>query len=114
MALDWDTLLAHALSLPGTERSTYYGEETAKANGDPILSPGREAGSFALHIDTDAKAMLLEIDPETFWQTAHYAGWPCILVRYDSRDPERILAMIEHSYQWCLTRKAPRPRKTTR
>lgn len=113
MTLDWDSVFAHALSLPGTERASYYGSDTVKANGHPILSPGREAGSFVLHIDAETKEVLLETDPGTYWQTQHYEGWPGVLVRYDANDPERVLAMIERSHRWCLTRKPPRPRKTT-
>ena len=34
--------------------------------------------------------MLKETDPDTFWQTPHYEGWPGVLVRYGSADPERV------------------------
>ena len=44
--------------------------------------------------------MLKETDPETFWQTPHYEGWPAVLVRYDSADPDRVRAMIERSRDW--------------
>jgi hypothetical protein len=41
--------------------------------------------------------MLKETDPETFWQTPLYEGWPAVLIRYSSADPERVRAMIERS-----------------
>ncbi len=110
MTLDWDAVIAHALSLPGTEPATHYGKPTVKANGHPLVSPGHEPGSFALHIDQDTKAMLMETDPATFWQTPHYQGWPCVLVRYDTADPARVLAMIERARDRALTRKPPRRR----
>ena len=64
-----------------------------------------------LAIDQDTKEMLIETDPETFWQTPHYHGWPGLLVRYDSPDPERMMAMIECSRDWTAARPRPKPRK---
>ena len=50
-----------------------------------------------LQIDHDTKEMLIETDPDSFWQTPHYHGWPGLLVRYDSADPDRVRAMIERA-----------------
>ncbi|WP_246152585.1 MmcQ/YjbR family DNA-binding protein [Sphingomonas montanisoli] len=111
IGLDWDTVVAHALSLPGAELSTYYGGPAVKANGNAFLTPGREADSFHLMLDLDTVDMLMETDPDTFWQTPHYVGWPGLLVRYVSADPERVLAMIERAHERALAKKPPRPRK---
>jgi hypothetical protein len=111
MKLDWDSVVAHALSLQGTETGTHYGQPTVKANGHALISPGREPGSFVLHIPAGTKLFLLETDPKTYWQTPpHYEGWPSVLVRYDSPEPDRVLAMIEAARDWALSRKPPRKR----
>ena len=110
MSLNWDAVVAIAAALPGTEITTYYGDPAVKANGRPIVTPGREPGSFALHIDLDTKAMLIETDPATFWETPHYHGWPSVLVRYATDDPERVAALIARSHAWALARKPPRKR----
>jgi len=60
-----------------------------------------------LHINADIKLMLPETDPTTYWQTRHYEGWPSLLVRYDSSDPERIFEMIEAARNWAISRKPP-------
>lgn len=111
MSLDWDQVTAYALALPDSEMSTSYGQPAVKANGRAFVSPGREEGSFCLHIDTDTVDMLMETDPDTYWQTPHYEGWPAVLVRYDSADPDRIRAMIGRARDWCASRPKPRPRK---
>ncbi len=111
MSLDWDRVTGFAASLPGAERDLYYGGPAVKANGNAFLSPGREEGSFCLMIDRDTVDMLEETDPETYWQTPHYEGWPSVLVRYDSADPERVFAMIERAYQQALAKKRPKPKK---
>jgi hypothetical protein len=54
-----------------------------------LISPGREPGSFVLRTDAATKLLQLETDPDTYWHTSHYEGWPSLLVRYDTSDPER-------------------------
>jgi hypothetical protein len=110
--MTWEEITSFVLALDGTALSTSYGQPAVKANGRAIVSPSREAGSFCLHIDEDTKAILMETDPETFWQTRHYDGWPAVLVRYDSHDPKRVRAMIERARDWAISRKPPRARKT--
>ena len=113
MILSWDSVVAHALTLADSERGTSYGAPAVKVatNGRVFLSPGREDGSFCLHIDRDTVEMLKETDPDTYWQTAHYVGWPAVLVRYASADPDRVLAMIGQARDWAAARPRVKPRK---
>jgi hypothetical protein len=107
----WEDVFAFAGKLPGAERTTYYGGPATKAHGYPIVTPAHEADSFCLHIDRDNVAMLKETDPVTFWQTPHYEGWPGVLVRYGTDDPERVFAMIRRAHEAALAKKPKRPRK---
>ena len=109
----WDDLVAFALALPDTVVAPHYGKPAVKvaSNGRAFVSESREPGSFVLQIDIDTKAMLIETDPNSFWQTAHYEGWPGLLVRYDSSDPERVHAMIERAHAQAAARPAVKPRK---
>jgi hypothetical protein len=110
---DWDALVAFALGLPGTHVAPFYGKPAIKlvANGRAFLSISSEQDSFVLQIDLDTKAMLIETDPDTFWETPHYHGWPSLLVRYASPDPDRVKAMIERAHDQAAARPAARPRK---
>jgi len=109
----WDEVAAYALTLPGTVAATYYGDPAIKvaANGRPFVNPGREPDSFVLHIDRDTKAMLIETDPDNFWQTPHYDGWAGLLVRFASDDPERVTAMIDRARDQAAAKKPAAPRK---
>lgn len=113
---DWDDAVAYALALPDTVLSTSYGSPAVKvaSNGRAFLYVGREGeSSFGIAIDLDTVEMLKETDPETFWQTPHYEGWPAVLVRYGSHDPERVRTMIERSRDWTAAKKPVKPRKKT-
>jgi len=110
----FDKALAFALSLPGTERSTAHGKPCAKlaANRRGFLFTGHESDtSFAVSIDLDTVEILKETEPETYWQSPHYVGWPAILIRYDSPDPERVRRVIEQARDRAAAKKPVRPRK---
>ena len=116
MIADWDGAVAYALSLPDTELSTSYGKPAVKvaSNGRAFLYTGHEdKTSFGIAIDLDTVEMLKETDPETFWQTPHYEGWPAVLIRYCSADQERVRAMIERSRNWTAAKPKAKSRKKT-
>lgn len=110
----WEDVAAFALTLPGTEPSTSYGQPAIKTRGKLICSTGHEPGSFHVAAPHEKKAVLIESDPATFWQTAHYANWPGLLVRYGSADAERIRIVVARAW-WDRATKAqqaaygPRP-----
>jgi hypothetical protein len=105
---DWDEAAAFALSLPETELSTSWRMPAVKVSGKAFLFTGREPGSFCILSPIEEKELLMETDPETFWETAHYRGWPAVLVRHGSSDRERIETVITRAW-WD---KAPKTLRT--
>lgn len=103
----WDEVVAFALALPGVEMSTSYGRPAVKVNGKAFVYPGREQGSFAISSPLPEKELLMETDPDTFWETAHYRGWPAVLVRYGGADRERIETVITRAW-WDRLKKPQR------
>ena len=113
--MTFDEAVAFALTLPGTELGTSYGKPAVKlaSNGRAFLFPSHEADtSFGIAMDLEAIEMLKATDPDTFWQSPHYEGWEGILIRYDSKDPERVREIIERSRQWVAAK--PRARSGRR
>jgi len=112
--MTWEEAVAFALTLPGTALGTSYGKPVVKvaANDRALLFPGHEADtSFGVAMDLDTIELLMETDPDTFWQTSHYAGWEAVLIRYDSKDGERVREVIERSRDWVAAKPPARPRK---
>ena len=110
----WEKAVAFARSLPDTELSTSYGKPAVKdaSNCRTFLYTGHEdETSCGIAIDLDTVEMLKETDPETFWQTPHYEGWPAVLIRFGSADPERVGEVIRRSRDWTAAKPPPRPRK---
>ena len=112
--MTWDEAVAFALSLPGTELGTSYGKPAVKvsSNGRAFLYPSHEAAtSFGIALDLDSIEMLKATEPETYWQTPHYEGWPAVLVRYDDEDQDRLRETIQRSRDWSAALPSARPRK---
>ena len=112
--MTFDEAVVYALTLPDTERSTYYGGPAVKvaSNGRAFLSAGHEPHeAFCLAIDRDTIDLLVETDPETFFQTPHYVGWAAVLVRYDSPDPERVRQTIARARDQAAAKKPARARR---
>jgi hypothetical protein len=108
----WEKAVAFALTLPDTELSTSYGKPAVKVNGRAFLYTGHEQdSSFGVAIDLDSVEMLKETDPSTSWQSPHYEGWPAVLIRFDSQDPDRVRSIVERSRDWTAAKPPPRPRK---
>ena len=104
---DWDAVAGFALALPDTELSTSYGQPAIMVGGKTFVNTGHEPGSFHVRSAHDEKAVLLETDPDTFWQTPHYERWPGLLVRYGSVDPERVTRVIHRAW-WDALKPARR------
>lgn len=108
--MNWDDVTALALALPGAERSTSYGREAIKVRAKMIVVTGRSDDHFVLTATLDEVERLMETEPECFFQTPHYIGWPGVLVRYAAADPERVAALVERAW----ARRASKAQLATR
>ncbi|CAM3234453.1 DNA-binding protein (MmcQ/YjbR family) [Sphingomonas antarctica] len=103
--------LNFAASLPGGERSKHYGQPAAKVHGHAEVSTGHEPdSSFVLLIDRGDVEMLMATEPDTYWQTPHYAGYSAVLVRYEAADDDRVRTMIGRAADQARAKKPPRRR----
>jgi len=112
--MTFEEAIAFALTLPDTELGTSYGLPAVKivSNGRAFLFRSHEPEtSFGVAIDLDTIEILKETGPQTFWQTPHYVGWEGVLVRYDSKDPERVRDVISRSRDFVAAKPKVRPRK---
>lgn len=103
---DWDELVRFACSLPGVVMESFYRTPVPKHRGKALVSPGHEPGSFCLMVTMAEKQMLIETDPETFWETDHYRGYPAVLARY-GRARDRIETYVTRRW-WDVASKADR------
>jgi len=104
---DWAAVVAAAAHLPGVEQGTSYGQPALKVRSKTIAGTTGPDGSFVLHVTPEDKELLLTTDPDTFWQTDYYRGWPAILVRYGTPAADRIAVLLARAW-WDRTTVAGR------
>lgn len=103
----WAEVSTFALSLPDTEMSSSYGKPAVKLRDKAFLFPSREPDSFGVMSPLDEKELLMETEPDTFWETPHYGGYPAVLIRYGSPSRERIEMVIRRAW-WDRASKSQR------
>lgn len=93
--MNFDDVRAIALNYPGVTGSTSYGTPSIKVGGKFLLRE-REPGILALlRPSVDERDTLIEAKPDLFFITDHYRGYPYVLVRLDSLEPERFRGLFE-------------------
>lgn len=106
--------LAEARDLPGITRSTSYGTPALKVR-DKSFMRLREPQVLVLLCPPEQKTLLMEISPETYFETEHYVGHAAVLIRLDRIGDEELSLRIEDGWR----HKAPkslleqRPTKTS-
>ena len=89
--MTWNEVLAIGLRLPGMEASTSYGTPALKVRGKLVTRLRVEDDSLVLHgVPPDEREMLIALDPQVFHVTAHYEGYPAVLARLATLEPERL------------------------
>jgi hypothetical protein len=84
-----------ALSLPGVEEGTSYGTPAWRAGKRMLARLHQDGQSIVLKIGNETRDHLLQADPETFFVTDHYRGYPMVLARLDrlsAADLRKLLA----------------------
>ena len=92
-----------ASRLPEVEESIWYGTPALKVGGKGFARL-KDADTLVVLCGLDEKEMLIETDPEVFFETDHYKGWPVMLVRLKRISPSQLRYRLEQA--WRL--KAPK------
>ena len=75
----WKTVQKLAARLPETEESTSYGTPAMKVKGKGFVRLREEGDVLAIY--TDDKEGQIAADPDVYFTTPHYDGYPMVLVR---------------------------------
>jgi hypothetical protein len=105
-----DEAFSYALGLPGAEESVLFGGRCVRVRGKSILNESREAGVLSLSLDVETIAFLMETEPQTYFQTPHFRGYPAVLVRPEPADETRLKKQIEAAW----ARRASKAQKAAR
>jgi hypothetical protein len=99
VVVDWETVRSIALELPEVEEST--GGRIAfsvRGKGFAWQARERDGGGLAVRVDRDEKPLILESNPDVYYETPHYHGFPAVLIRLEQIDRAELAERIEDAW----------------
>ena len=105
-----DEMYAYALSLPDVEESTLHGVRCVRLRGKLLVNDTRLPDAVSLSLDHGDIDLLMETEPQAYFKTPHFEGWPAVLVRYDTADDGRLREQIDKAWARRATKAQQRAR----
>jgi hypothetical protein len=95
----YETVREIALALPGVDEGPCYVTPGLRVRGKLIARLWEDGETLVLKVGFDAREMLMAANPETFYITDHYVGYPYVLVRLPRVRREQIEPLIEEAWR---------------
>jgi hypothetical protein len=95
-----------ALALPGVEEGTSYGTPAFKLRKKMLLRLREEGDVIVLKLADDAlRDVLMQSQPDVFFITDHYRGYPAVLVRLPQVYPAELRELIQTAWREAASQK---------
>jgi hypothetical protein len=96
---DWDDVRAIVSRFPEVEAST-QGRPAFRVRGKLFAwkARDRDGGELAIRVEREEKPLILDSDPDVYYETPHYRGYPGVLVRLDAIDREELEGRLEDAW----------------
>lgn len=101
----FDTVRQIALALPGVEEGTSWGTPAFRVRGKFFTRLREEDNSLVVKVGDDYRDMLLKANPNLYFVTDHYAGYPAVLIRLAEADPDDIAEAFEQAWRLAAPKK---------
>jgi hypothetical protein len=96
----WEDVIALGERLPGVELATSYGRPALKVGGKFMCSLRENPDAFVFRVlDVPDQLALVRGQPDVFFTTPHYDGWPYVLVRLDAVGAEQLAELVEDAWR---------------
>lgn len=106
MSMTLGEFRAMALSYPGVGEHPSHGGRPSFEVRKKFLAWLREDDVLAMRVvDLVRKQFLLETQPDVYFTTDHYTGYPAVLLRLSKADPEDVREIFEETWRERAPRK---------
>jgi hypothetical protein len=96
----WSDVVETGLRFPEVEETTSFGTPALKVRGKMLCRLRTNPDALVLRvIDVGDAEALLKGQPEVFFSTPHYDGYPYVLVRLEVIDPVELSELIEDAWR---------------
>jgi hypothetical protein len=93
-----------ALALPGVEEGVSYGTPGFRVRGKFLARLWEDGATLVVKCGDDERDFRMKANPETFFVTDHYRGYPTVLVRLARVRQADLQAVLEEAWR----RQAPK------
>lgn len=102
---DWDTVRELAAGFPEAVEDTSHSQPAFRVRKKLFvwMSP-HEKGALCVRVDPDEKDFLIASNPDAYFTTPHYEGYPAVLIRLEGIRRDELAERIEDA--WLL--RAPK------
>jgi hypothetical protein len=95
----WDDVREFASGFPEVEESS-GGRASWRVRGKLFAWEARErdGGGLAVRVDRDEKQLILDANPEVYFSSPHYHGYPGVQIRLELIDRDELRERLEDAW----------------
>jgi hypothetical protein len=103
----WKDVAAIGRRFPGVEEGTWFGTPALKVAGKGGFCRMRtDPDALVIRVpDIEDKEAMLEGDPDVYFTTPHYDGYPFVLVRLEKIKRKELEGLVEDAWRTRATNK---------
>jgi hypothetical protein len=96
---DWEAVSTLARAFPEVEEST-GGRIAFSVRGKGFAWEARErdGGGLAVRVDRDEKQLFLNANPDVYFTSPHYQGFPAVQIRLERIDEDELRERLEDAW----------------
>ena len=96
---DWATVRTLARALPEVVEDT-TGRRAYRIRGKLFAWEARErdGGGLAVRVERDEKQLILDANPDVYFTSPHYAGYPAVQIRVERIDSDELAQRLEDAW----------------
>lgn len=102
-AFEWIEEIQDELQLPGVSMGEFMKRPSLRHRGKSIIG-SKDGTSLVVHCPLEIKEVLLEAEPEIYFQTDHNKGYPAILMRPESASKDTLRTRIVAAWKMNATK----------
>jgi hypothetical protein len=96
----WEDVVEIGTKLPGVEVGTSYGTPALRVRGKGMCRMRTNPDALVVRVvDVGDQQALLQGNPDVYFKTPHYDGYPYVLVHLEAADPGELAELIEDAWR---------------
>ena len=96
----WEDVVEIGTRLPGAELGTSFRTPALRVRGKGMCRLRTNPDALVLRVlDMGERDALLQGNPDVFFSTPHYDGYPYVLVRLEAVDPVELAELLEDAWR---------------